>query len=319
MKKKNRKLRAALCICAALLILSMAVFANYDNAGGYSAIKNGVKGLLYQDNFTLNVKADVSLDGASVGILTDMTYKHDKNGEAQVYSSESFLDVNGDRNLYEAIEQNGDRYVYSDYVAYGTGEKQVNKFMYPDSGDGTFFDVDDEVFNKGVNFVETLSDVLIGDIKNNIVLAQTDGASRTYSLNMSGDQLPKYMTAAFSFMCAGSRHSGALDMSGDLDAIMNNMMINQNEPYINNVCGNVTLDDRDRITAFDGKVTVTGYDENNAAHDLCFSINLTAGDYGTTKIDPVNPEEYQDVREMPYYVNTESVEISGEDVEDVED
>ena len=88
MKKKNRKLRAALCVCAALLILSMAVFANYDNAGGYAAIKNGVKSLLYQDNCTLNVKADVSLDGASIGCASEMTYKLDKNGEVQTYGLE---------------------------------------------------------------------------------------------------------------------------------------------------------------------------------------------------------------------------------------
>ncbi len=316
MKKKNRKLRAALCVCAALLILSMAVFANYDNAGGYAAIKNGVKSLLYQDNCTLNVKADVSLDGASIGCASEMTYKLDKNGEVQTYMRESYANLDGVQDVYEVVEQNGDRYVYSEYVAYDTGEKQVDKLMYPDSGDGTFFDVDDELFDKGVNFVETLSDVLVGDIKNNIVLAQTDGANRTYSLNMSGEQLPKYMTAAFSFICAGSRQDAVFDLGGDMGAVMNNMMINQNEPYINNVCGNVTLDDRDRITAFDGKVTVTGYDENNDAHDLCFNLSLTAGGYGTTKIDPVNPDEYQNVRDLPNYVKTESVEVSGDDIED---
>ncbi len=310
MKKKNRKLRAALCICAALLILSMAVFANYDNAGGYTAIKNGVKGMLYEDNMTINGSLDISLDGVSLGGWREMTYKIDNNGDPSYYLNETFGDAVTSTGHYEVTEQDGDRFVISEYTD-ETGQMRTSKFYYPGSARGMWFDTDGDVFNKGVNFAETLSDVLVGDIKNNIVLAQTDGSSRTYSLNMSGDQLPKYMTAAFSFICAGSRNDGMLSDGSDGDAILNNMMINPNEPYISNVCGNVTLDERDRITAFDGSFTITGYDENNNVHDLSFNAEMTVSDYGTTVIDRVNPDEYRNVQsgEMhAYYDDGEAEE-----------
>ncbi len=41
--------------------------------------------------------------------------------------------------------------------------------------------------------------------KNNIVLTDSNDGNRTYTINMTGEQLPKYMTAAFSLFNASLR------------------------------------------------------------------------------------------------------------------
>ena len=295
MKKKNRKLRAAICIGVAVLILSMAVFANYDNANGYATIKNATKNMLFSDNYTMNIEASIDIDGVLIGEVEGQNYKIDKNGNPQLSMEDiTASGFGGSAYHYSTVIQDGKRYVKSEYNG------QVSMYEYDYYDNPLLYTPDDEVFGKGVNFIETLSDTLIGDIKNNIVLAQTDGDNRTYNLNMTGEQLPKYITAAFSFACAGARTGQSnydenyiyeLDPNDPGDLI-DMIMTNPNEPYINTVTGSVTVDGHDRITAFDGKLVITGYDQDNNMRNFNFNIKLTAGDYGTTVIEPINPDDY---------------------------
>ncbi len=295
MKKKNRKLRAALCVFTALLILGTAVFANYDNAGGYSEIKNALKNMLYQDNFSLNATAGVSIDGANAGFSEKVIYKLNGGGKVQSYEyTEETVDYELDYS-HESICQDGDRYSSTTTVD-DEGNRHTSAYVYSGYGDAfPIADLEDERISKGVNLAEALSDVLVGDIKNNIALTQSDESGRTYTLNMSGEQLPKYLTAAFAFLCAGIREekSGNLHINSEYEKTVIDIMTNAKEPYVKNVCGNVTIDDRDRITAFDGTVSIIGYDGNNNARELSYNLSLTVGDFGTTFIDPVtNPEDY---------------------------
>lgn len=293
-KTKSRLIRAAACIGVGAVVLTTAVFANFDNANGYSTIKTAAKNSLFADNYTATVKGDISLDNESrIGL--DYVIKMDKDGNPK-YKSEEFLG-----NSYENDTRRSSTIIQDGYKAFEynlSGETVKEKYpMTEYRNDITeTLSRDNEVAVKSVNFVESLCDTLIGDIKNNIVLVNGSDDTRTYSLNMSGEQLPKYVTAAFSLLTAAIRTQNEdieATYGDEAGMVFNEIMLNENEPYINCVNGNVVIDSHDRITGFDGKVVLTGYDNDGNYRDITFSLNLNISDYGTTSIEPVNLDDYQ--------------------------
>ncbi len=308
-KNKNRFVRAAICIGVSIVLLTMAVFANYDNANGYSTIKEAAKNMMYTDNMTVNTILEANIDGVSLGKYNG-TIKLDKIGDVKMQSSMNFGNSEYTSESFETVQ---DGYKFNKY-SYGGVNDYSSSYKYQISDDSLpmVMDRDNEMFTKGVNLVETLCDTLIGDVKNNIVLAETDGGSRTYSLNVSGEQLPKYMTAAFSFMCAGMRSDMDYDADVEIsetEKMINEMFVNPTEPYINNVNGKVTVDECNRVTAFDGKLIITGYDNQGNAKDMTFDVNMTAGEFGTTAIERVNPDEYEDIVSSSSYAVTYSDDV----------
>lgn len=307
-KNKNRVVRAAICIGVSVVLLTMAVFANYDNANGYSTIKTAAKNMLYTDNMTVNASMEANIDGVSLGKY-DGTIKLDKTGDVKMQSVMNFSSGEYTTKSLETV-QDGYRYNKYDYDYDGTSYDHSSGYKYRVSDDSfpMIMDRDNEMFTKGVNLVETLCDTLIGDVKNNIVLENTNGDSRTYRLNMTGEQLPKYMTAAFSFFCASQRADNTLNEQdielSETEQLIREMFLGQTEPFINSVNGSATVDEQNRITGFDGKLIITGYDNQGNVKDMTFDICMTAGEFGTTAIERVNPDEYEDV--MSYATTDES-------------
>ena len=61
--KQKRHMITAVCMLVGLMVLTTSVYANYDNASGYSNYKSALKNLLLEtDNVTLD--ADVEAVGA---------------------------------------------------------------------------------------------------------------------------------------------------------------------------------------------------------------------------------------------------------------
>ena len=303
-KNKNRLVRAMICIGVSVLLLTMAVFANYDNASGYSEIKNAVKNMMYTDNGTANINAEAVLDGVNIAKF-DIKMMLDKNSDVKMYVSS----MNSVGDYYDTSEETvQDGYKLKSYTTDNSDFSRSSKYKYKMSPDSFPMNIskDNEMLTKGVNFVETLCDTLVGDIKNNIVLASTDGGSKTYSINMNGEQLPKYMTAAFSFMCAGMRANDDLisDKISEPEKLIKYMFMNPKEPYVNSINGMVTIDENNRITDFDGALIITGYDKQNEAKDIKLNLRMTAGDFDITTIPRVNADEYEEIGTYESYSMT---------------
>ncbi len=64
---KNKYFKTALCLGVGVITLTAAVFANYDNANGYSVCKNAAKSILFETNYTLNTRIEMKVDGESMG------------------------------------------------------------------------------------------------------------------------------------------------------------------------------------------------------------------------------------------------------------
>lgn len=318
-KTKNRLMRAAACIGVGVVVLTTAVFANFDNANGYGTIKTAIKNNIFLDNYTMTAEAAVDVDG---DVFNDYQWsvKMNRNGNPRMESTNTILGRN--KTAYysdKMIIQDG--YRLTDLQQRFSDIDAVNnsKWKYDLSGGQSFPDTmskDNDMFMKGVNFVESVCDTLVGDVKNNIVLVDKGDGVRTYNINMSGEQLPKYVTAAVSFFSSSMRANKAdIDETYSDDEVydvLQEVFMNDNEPYINNVSGEIQIDNHDRITAFDGRIIISGFDKSGSKKDITVRLSANFGDFDATVIDMVNPDDYEDVSSYmsSYEVDGDSLELN---------
>lgn len=301
-KTRNRIIRAAACIGVGVAVLGMAVFANIDNANGYGVVKEAAKNTFFSsDNVTADINVSADLDGSNL-FGGKALIKKDAGGDVKMQTLSQTYDETGAMVDTDNLMTIQDGYRLSSYT-YNTSEGPEiykTKYKMSDSDISEELFANTEVLDKQIGFLETLADTLIGDIKNNIVLTDSSDGNRTYTINMTGEQLPKYMTAAFSLFNASVRanYENANEIFDGEDAniqTMSEMFLNKNEPYVNTISGSVSIDNNGRLSAFDGKVVLTGYDNTGAQKNLNMGLNAVFKDYGTTSIERVNADEYEDI------------------------
>ena len=301
-KTRNRIIRAAACIGVGVAVLGMAVFANFDNANGYGVVKEAAKNTFFSsDNVTADINVSADLEGSNL-FGGKALIKKDAGGDVKMQTSSQSYDETGTLVDTDNLMTIQDGYRLSSYT-YNTDEgpeTHKTKYKMSDRDISEELFTNTEVLDKQIGFLETLADTLIGDIKNNIVLTDSNDGNRTYTINMTGEQLPKYMTAAFSLFNASLRanYENSNEIFDEENAniqTMSEMFLNKNEPYVNIISGSVSIDNAGRISAFNGKVVLTGYDNSGAQKNLNMSLDAAFKDYGTTSIERVNADEYEDM------------------------
>nr|WP_315023035.1 hypothetical protein [uncultured Aminipila sp.] len=196
MKKFNFKGRkhavTATCLIAGMFVLTSAVYANYDDARGYTNYKDAVKDLvLYQDNFTADGEMSILIDGKEMATMKGNFKLDNDDYYWQTVSEESFSSQ-GD-NKYENIQVTKDGKTFS-YLP------KTNSYTVSDASNDFRPDMSDPTMKKGVRFAELFADAMVGDLKNNFVLSSKEGDNRTYSVNVSGSQIPEVVNAGISLM-----------------------------------------------------------------------------------------------------------------------
>ncbi|MEG2380853.1 MAG: hypothetical protein RSB38_04080, partial [Oscillospiraceae bacterium] len=76
--KKNKYFKPVACLVLGVTMLSVAVFANYDNANGYTAYKNALKQIPFEENFTGKINVKMAVDNQEI-VNIGSTMKFDKN------------------------------------------------------------------------------------------------------------------------------------------------------------------------------------------------------------------------------------------------
>lgn len=190
--KGRKHVVTATCLLVGMFVLTTAVYANYDDARGYTNYKDAVKNLVfYEDNFTANGEMAVLVDNEKMASMGG-TFRLDND---DLYISTSSQDSFGQENdKYESVEitKDGKKYYYSpDSNSYSVYE-DVDSDFRPDMSDPTI--------KKSIKFAELFADTMVGDLKNNFVLTSKDGDNRNYSVNVSGSQIPEVVNAGISLM-----------------------------------------------------------------------------------------------------------------------
>lgn len=327
-KGKGKYLGAAIALVAGVTVLTASVFANYDNANGYSVVKEAVKNTVTQQilnydaaNVTADAVFEVLVDGQSVVKMTgNAKYSHDKEDvkESSKITVDSPLDIGV--GLEQFNLQDGQR-IYQNTHADGT----TNNYLYKDSelhSSSSKTQEETDMEQKAVKFVETLADALVGDVKNYFVLAEDNGSDRTYTVNLSGSQLPEYVTTGISLMTAGVRESvdedfasyeGLSSEKAALYKTLQSVLNSKVDPKIETANAKIRVNNDNLLSGAYGDVTFSGVDENGAAHELKLVMSAELYDYGATVADRV------DVNSIPNLEVIDSKVINSAEVSSTRD
>lgn len=296
--KKKKWFKSAICLAVGVITLTAAVFANYDNANGYSVCKNALKDVLYENNYSMHYEIGIALDGTTVGFI-EKDYKVNGGGNPKRYTSTvqtypenaSYTDSRTHQDgqiINQTSYQNGEHYnvVYTDYNSADTNVALIGELG--DTGE------------KVINFLEALCDTFVGDLKNNFVLAESQDGNRTYTIDLKGNQMPDVVTAGVSLlvqnMKLSMRHTDEND--GSVDAMLYDSMFSGGEPYLDSVSGTMTVNADGLPTAAKGVATVFAVDANGKGHTLTLTIEGSAFDYGTTTMEKVDLNTIPDLQDM---------------------
>lgn len=277
MNKKRMTLAVSLVV--GIVTLSSAVLANFANSNGYTVYKNAIKDLLKEENYTLNLKATLAVDGQEIGTAA-VKELVDKNGDVKHNMFTSSSEAGSEESKSAMYYQDGMWIHYREEEgAYAMDEPNP----YPEKG--YLFDMgqftnrvngqeDTETAEKMIHFVELLSDMVVGDLKNNFVYISDDGNRYNYAINLDSFQIPELYNAGLSamFSAAYTGNNNGYDQSQD-PLVQLGM-----DPVVKNANCAVSVDDKGRMLENNIDITLEGN-----GHSISVKIDGTVGEYGTTQ------------------------------------
>lgn len=195
--KQKRYFRTVVCLVLGAVLLTGSVFANYENASGYTKIKNAVLNMMTVENFSGTMNYSTKLNGKDMETASS-EFKYNRNGSTSQYSKET-----GNGSDYEAwiqdgmtINKNGEDYTVSQAYNKGFNDDYLS-----------YTDEEKDYHDKWISFAELFADTLVGDLKNNVVLASTDNGSSTYQLNLSKNQIPELIQSGLNLITSSSSYN----------------------------------------------------------------------------------------------------------------
>lgn len=286
MKLKKKTIMAASLITG-VVMLTTSAFANYVNSSGYEDCKRAIKRLLKEDNYTMTIEADFLIDEQSMG-----TFKFTQ-----------LLDADGDVKLNWFIDEYDTERSFTSREYFQDGEL-VRISKYRDETESYYIDdenpdlhhffkineEDEKTVNKAIRFVELFADMIVGDLKNNMLLIDSDDVCDTYAINLESYQMPELISAGLSLMGSananpeyyGYRAEELADMTTFEIAERDPMFLLGEEPVIDSVNLQVKIDHSGRILDVTGDFTILGTDYNGTPHTLKFIASGSVSDYDTT-------------------------------------
>ena len=180
----KRMTRGIVCGLVGVLVLSVSAFAAYGSTSGYGKYKDALtKLVLDTDNVTMKLSAGVSYDG-DTPFKTAMVYKYDGKNFSRHEKTVSSIDDNSGDWYYSVIDGTATQF-WADNNTYD---------QYPYEGETSFFDMG-EYSDKMVKFLSVFADTVVGDLKNNVVLVNDEDGIRSYSMDVTADQVPALISA----------------------------------------------------------------------------------------------------------------------------
>lgn len=202
--KTRKHFLTVVCLLIGMLVLTTSVYANYDNANGYSSYKAALKHLaLETNNVTLDASVSFEIDGKEI-MMEQVAQKITPNGkstysksvESPDYLHEVYTYEDGKYSIRYFPEENA-YYQWEDNYDYNSVENLIG------------IDMDDKTTNKLARFIELGVDMLIGDLKNNVVLLSNDNGVREYSIDVATNQMPEIVNAGISLLFSSMNYDNS--------------------------------------------------------------------------------------------------------------
>lgn len=296
MKKNSKKLTAAIGLGLGITIFTGAALANYSTATGYDTFKTAAKGLLRNENYTMNAKIGFSLDGKEIS-GDEVTELYDRDGDAKLNRTDQGFDRDGIGTAYKQYLQDN-TYISTYETAEGDQSTSVLDNAENYYGRGTLDsmatvknDDDKKTINKIVRFAELAADTFVGDLKNNIVYVSGDDNSTEYEMDLDSVQIPELVNAGLSAMFSAINTSNR-----DLDEEYKDpFLVLGTDPILKNVSLKFSVDGEGRFTHALVVMSAVGN-----GHEGEVKAELNISDYGTTKPERVDINSLPNVRRRDY-------------------
>lgn len=299
-----------------MVILTGAVFANYDSANGYGVCKDSVKKVLYSDNFSVDFSAEIKVDDKKI-YGAHLSNKFNFGGEPYMKSETTVEDatVNGG-DVYYTSEVGQDNYlILSSANGYEYMYDNGKGFKKPDGLSDYIFNTDKKTTDKFIGFAESVGDIFVGDLKNNLVPISNDDGTKTYSMLLSREQMPAYVNSGISLLTSLiQRDNDFSNADNDEPRGYNEaaLIMGSGEPSINDA-GFIMIVDKDgNPLKIKGELNFIGYDPDGVEHTMQMNVDFDFYDYGLTEIERVSDEKISGLKENMinrYYVPTSETEM----------
>lgn len=310
---KNKKyLKAIISFGVGAILLATAVFANYENAGGYSVCKNALKKVAFAENFSMDYTAEVTLDNESYsktwgsykinvdGNPSRQTERTDENRYWTYFMRSTTQDKAGIHQYYNSLSANPEDNGY------------ITDAYYEAEPIATAIGNDPETGEKFIGFAETLSDALVGDLKNSFVLVSDEGGVKNYNVTLSKEQLPSYVASGVSLITSLIRQENSViinsEDSPEDDPFFS--LFGSGDPYIKDVNVNMSVDDNGNPVQISGIVNVVGYDTEGGEHTLSVNVSLDFYHFGETEIERISENEIAELDDFRRPYGSEMMETS---------
>ena len=306
MNVKKKYFRALAGLGAGAVLLSAAVFANYDSANGYTNCKTALKGLLDCDNMSIDHTTEISFDSERVAACYGSLKIH--GGGNPSYRAEQTCEIVGKQSTLNIAQRQDGKMIYTDINEDG----KKNSYYYPSDTEtksvvAQMNESGNNLGNKVVSFAETIGDALIGDLKNNFVLTSEEDGQSTYSISLTREQMPSYVNSGISVLASlvtANADTSAIDEDELLPPEKAALsMFGSSEPYVRDAQLTMTVDDELRPTSVICKINFVGYDRDGGEHTLSLSTDLELYDFGSTEIEPISEEEILAMDKSKYYID----------------
>ncbi len=298
-KKNNKYVKAGLGLALGLVLLTVAVFANYENAGGYGVCKDALKKIAYCENFTAEHHLKLIVDDKTTE-ETSGKMMLNVGGNPSSYNETLNITRSGRQHLDITVLQDDIR--IHRYNLYDGDTDELGGFINNNYGRdytliGEITNGDGDTADKLLGFVETLADTMVGDLKNSIVMTGDEDGTKTFDIILSREQMPSYVTSGVAFFTSLLRRDASPTPDGTFDPDdPASIFIGSGEPYIKQVCGKMSINDDGLPTLISFDIQLVGFDEHGNEHSLDISYNISLSDFGTTEIEKV-PDEVLDTLE----------------------
>lgn len=316
MNVKKKYFRALAGLGAGAVLLSAAVFANYDSANGYTNCKTALLGLLDCDNMSIDHTTEISLDGERAMAYYGSLKIHG-GGNPSFRMEQTYEDGDASRVDIEQMQDGKNIYTYTDEK----GEKRSHYYPTDTAAKSVVAQMNESgnnLGNKVVSFAETIGDALIGDLKNNFVLVSEEDGMSTYSVSLTREQMPSYVNSGISVLASlvtANTDESAIDeaeLSPSEKAALS--IFGSSEPYVRDAQLTMTVDGELHPTSIICKINFVGYDRDGGEHTLSLSSDLELYDFGSTEIEPISEEELLKMENMEkYYIDKEAAEDADEE------
>lgn len=284
---KKTKLTATIALALGVTIFAGAALANYSTASGYDTFKTAAKGLLKNENYTMNAKLSFSLDGEEKA-GDEITELYDRDGDVKLNrieknSSTAYKCYSQDNTYVSIYEQNGEQHT----TVYDNAAEYMGRGALDSMTDVN--DDDKKTADKIIRFAELAADTFVGDLKNNIVYVSGDDNGAEYEMNLDSVQIPELVNAGLSAMFSAVNTSNRDFDEEDRDPFL----ALGTDPIVKNASLKFAVDNEGRFTHVLAVISAVGN-----GHEGAVSIELNLSDYGTTKPERVDINSLSNIRRI---------------------